>query len=105
MKNFSKKDAPLYKDIKKRLTKAFEEMEAAEAKYMSIKKSAAAKDPYGYQMAQKAYFVAAKAYESVRIDYIQGINSLNLSINLEMIDKFCALFTGEMVYKPLLSLR
>lgn len=74
-------------------------MEAAETKYMCIKKSAAQKDPYGYQIAQKAYFMAAKAYENVRLDYIQGINSLNLSINLEMVDKFSALFTGEMVIR------
>lgn len=77
-------------------------METAESKYMGMKKTAIAKDPYGYQQCQKAYFTAARAYENTRIDYLQGVNSLNLSVNLEMVDKFNALFTGEMVIMPFL---
>lgn len=55
------------------------------------------RDPYGYQTNQKNYLLAAKAYESTRIDFIQQINSVNLNINLDLIDKVGSFFSGEIV--------
>lgn len=40
LKSFYKDILPTYKDLKKKVTKAYEEMETAEGKYLSLKKSA-----------------------------------------------------------------
>ena len=40
LKSFHKDILPAYKDLRKKVTKAFEEMETAETKYLAVKKSA-----------------------------------------------------------------
>lgn len=56
------------------------------------------KDPFAGQTALKAYMNAFRNFELARLDHIRGLNDINMSFNIEFIDKMCAIVTSKMVF-------
>jgi len=98
IRSFYKSVIPTYKDSRKKVQKALEELEVAESKYLSIKKSTVVKDPFSSQTSLKNYMNAYRNLELSRLDYIRALNDINVNFNIECIDKFCGLFRTKKAY-------
>jgi len=55
------------------------------------------KDPLGGQGNLKNYINASRNFELGRLDHLQTLNDINISFNMEIINRMCMIFTSEMV--------
>jgi len=45
----------------------------------------------------KNYMNALKSFEVSRLEYVQSLNNINITLNSEICDKLCMLFKSKMV--------
>jgi len=55
------------------------------------------KDPLGGQTLLKNYMNSLRSFELARLEYLQNLNDINLTINTELVEKLTNIFTGKLV--------
>jgi len=98
LRNFYKEVIPSYKESKKKVQKAFEDMEIIETKYYNIKKAAMMKNQSEGQNTMNSYIHTFKNFELARLNHFKNLNNINSKFNTELVDKMCTIFSSNMAY-------